>query len=290
MLGFLNINKPPGWTSRDVVNRVQRLVRPARAGHAGTLDPLATGVLVVGVGRATRILKYVQQKPKRYEATFLLGRTSQSDDTETEMSEVAGAKVPTQVEIEKLLPRFFGSIEQRPPAYSAIKVAGRPAYALAREGKEVSLSLRTVEVFNLSIVRYEYPELKITIECGSGTYVRSLGRDLAESLGTGAVMSQLTRTAIGEFTLDKSMTVEELTQDRVAEKLFSLAAAVSHLPQLSLTSEQIRELEFGRPIAVEKYPLATDLAGIDGQGQLIAVLREKNPGLLATYRNFAPSA
>ena len=115
---------------------------PRRAGHAGTLDPLATGVLVVGVGRATRLSKYVQQKPKRYEATFLLGRTSQSDDTETEMSEVAGAKVPTLVEIEKLLPRFFGSIEQRPPAYSAIKVAGRPAYALAREGKEVSLSLR----------------------------------------------------------------------------------------------------------------------------------------------------
>jgi len=135
MFGILNINKPPGWTSRDAVNRVQRLVRPHKVGHAGTLDPLATGVLVVCLGRATRLIPYIQQMPKAYQATFLLGRTSASDDIETEVTELTNNHVPSLAEIEFALPQFVGRIDQVPPAYSAVKIAGQRAYALARRAK-----------------------------------------------------------------------------------------------------------------------------------------------------------
>src|SRR5690606_32379886 len=146
MFGVLNINKPPEWTSRDVVNRVQRLVRPAKAGHAGTLDPLATGVLVVAIGSATRLISYVQRLPKHYRGTFLLGRTSPSDDTELEATLLADAPIPTREEIEKQLGAFVGEIQQRPPIYSAIKVQGRKAYDRARGGEAMELAARPVTV------------------------------------------------------------------------------------------------------------------------------------------------
>jgi len=215
MFGILNVNKPTGWTSRDVVNRVQGLVRPAKAGHAGTLDPLATGVLVVCVGPATRLISYVQQMPKIYEATFLLGRTSPSDDTETAVTELSNAPEPSLTEIQALLPQFIGSVQQRPPAYSALKVKGQRAYKLARQGETVNLEPRTVEIYELQVDDYQYPECKLTLRCGSGTYVRSVGRDLAESLGTGAVMSELTRTAIGDFCVGDAINIEQLDLEQL---------------------------------------------------------------------------
>ena len=205
MFGIFNINKPAGWTSRDVVNRVQRLVRPAKAGHAGTLDPLATGVLVVCVGPATKLISYVQQQLKEYEATFILGQSSPSDDVETEICELEQPPIPTREAIEAKLPDFVGTIQQRPPLYSAIKVEGQRAYKLARGGSDMELPARPVEIYELSVTAYEYPELCLKIRCGSGTYVRSIGRDLADSLGTAAVMSALTRTAIGKFQVQEGL-------------------------------------------------------------------------------------
>ena len=189
--GLLNLNKPAGMTSRDVVNIVQRLSRPAKAGHAGTLDPLADGVLVVCVGSATRLIEYVQRMPKRYVGTFLLGRQSPTEDIEGEVTELPDAPVPTREQIEAAARRFVGRIEQRPPAFSALKIRGRPAYKLARQGKPVELAPRPVEIYRIEVKKYRYPELVLEIDCGGGTYVRSLGRDLAESLGTAAVMSAL---------------------------------------------------------------------------------------------------
>src|SRR5206468_2581373 len=145
-------------TSRDVVNRVQRLVRPHKVGHAGTLDPQATGVLVLALGPATRLVEYVQQMPKTYQATFLLGRTSDTEDIAGTVVELPAPVVPTRAEIETAIPRFLGTIEQRPPAYSALKVAGRRAYELARRGDAVELAPRSIEVHSLEIVRYDYPE------------------------------------------------------------------------------------------------------------------------------------
>ena len=181
-------------TSRRAVDLVERLARPAKAGHAGTLDPLATGVLVVCVGAATRLIEYVQRMPKRYRATFLLGRQSPTEDIEGEVTELPDAPIPTLDEIAAAAGRFVGRIAQRPPAFSALKVAGRRAYKLARAGQPPQLAPRPVEIFAAEIKSYQYPELVMEVECGSGTYIRSLGRDLAESLGTAAVMSALVRT------------------------------------------------------------------------------------------------
>ena len=184
--GILNVDKPTGITSRDAVNRVERLFGKVKCGHAGTLDPLATGVLVICVGPATRLIQYVQRLPKQYRAVFQLGRESVTDDVEGEVELVAGAPEPTRAEIEAALPQFLGDILQRPPAHSAIKVDGQRAYDLARRGEEFELPARTISIYRLEVLRYEYPELELAIECGSGTYVRSLGRDLAAALGTAA--------------------------------------------------------------------------------------------------------
>lgn len=287
MFGILNINKPPGWTSRDAVNRIQKHVRPAKVGHAGTLDPLATGVLVICVGPATRLIEYIQQMPKEYRGTFLLGRSSASDDIETEITELAAASIPTRPEIEAALRQFLGRIDQIPPAYSAVKIAGQRAYALARKGADFTITPRPVEIHAIEITNYEYPQLKLTIRCGSGTYIRSLGRDLAASLGTAAVMSELTRTRIGAFRVDDALSVNDLTLDQIQEHLQSPARAVSHLPRFELSGEQLQELRYGRPLSSD---LQTECAAFDEQGNLIALLTPKSPGLLKPHINFAPSA
>ncbi|NOZ41302.1 MAG: tRNA pseudouridine(55) synthase TruB [Planctomycetes bacterium] len=291
MFGILNVNKPTGWTSRDVVNRVQRLGRPAKAGHAGTLDPLATGVLVVCVGPATRLISYVQQMPKTYEATFLLGRTSPSEDTETEVTELTNAPEPSLAEIEAHLPQFQGTIDQRPPAYSALKVKGQRAYKLAREGQAVELKSRPVEIYELALEEYLYPELRLTIHCGSGTYVRSLGRDLAESLDTGAVMSALVRTAIGDFCVDDALDIEQLNGELIEKSLIAPLAAVAHMPRLLLSDSQQIEIRHGRRIPTHELavtpssPTETFVA-VDSQGQLLALLQERRPGQLGAVCNF----
>jgi len=292
MFGILNVNKPAGWTSRDVVNRVQRLVRPAKAGHAGTLDPLATGVLVVCVGQATRLISYVQKLPKTYQATFLLGRTSPSDDTETDPLELSFAPEPLLAGIQAKLPQFLGLIQQRPPAFSALKINGQRAYKLAREGKTVELKPRPVQIFDLTIEGYGYPELKLRMRCGSGTYVRSVGRDLAEALGTGAVMSALVRQAIGDFCVGDAVDIEQLDADSIEANLASPLTAVAHLPQIQLSELQRVELQHGRRISLQDAAVAPKspddvFAVVDAAGQLVALVSERRPGLLGAVCNFS---
>jgi tRNA pseudouridine55 synthase len=284
MFGILNINKPAGWTSRDAVNRVQKLVRPAKVGHAGTLDPLATGVLVVCIGKATRLIEYVQQQPKEYQATFLLGQTSKSDDIESEVTELADCQIPTLSEIQAVLPKFMGRIEQVPPAFSAVKIQGQRAYALARKGMEVEIKSRPVEIYELTILSYEYPKLELAIRCGSGTYVRSLGRDLAISLGTGAVMSALVRTRIGQFTAADGISPADLTLEQLNEHVQSPALAVSQLPKRELSDSEVAELRYGRPIAVA---IESDTAAFDAQGNLLAILQPHLAGMAKPHINFA---
>lgn len=284
MFGILNIHKPASWTSRDAVNRVQKLVRPHKVGHAGTLDPLATGVLVVCVGPATRLIDYVHQAEKEYVATLLLGRTSASDDVDSEVAEVPNCELPTLAAVEAALPNFLGTIDQVPPAFSAVKIAGRRAYSLARQGQSVTISARQVQIHSIGIISYEYPRLQLAIRCGSGTYVRSLGRDLAEMLGTKAVMSELVRNRIGDFHLADAISVENLNLDLIQASLKSPAVVVSHLPKLVLTKEQRIDLGFGRPIPAN---LTEECAAFDECGNLIAILRPGQPGHLKPHINFA---
>jgi len=286
MFGFLNIDKPAGMTSRDVVNRVQRLVRPAKTGHAGTLDPLATGVLVVGVGAATRLVEYVQRLPKTYLGTFFLGRESDTEDTDGTVVELPDARVPTQHEIEAILPRFLGTIQQRPPAYSALMVAGQRAYQLARRGEQVELSARPIEIHSLEIVRYDYPELELLVSCGSGTYIRSLGRDIAEALDTAAVMSQLRRLAIGPFHVDEALQLSNLSPESIAEHFLPPHLAVSGLTQITVSEVDADRLFKGQTIAEpatlqslnsrNDSQLPLEIAALRSSGDLIAIVKPED--------------
>jgi tRNA pseudouridine55 synthase len=296
LFGILNVNKPAGCTSRDVVDKIERLSLPAKAGHAGTLDPLATGVLVICVGQATRLIQYIQRMPKHYRATFVLGRRSETDDIEGNVVEIAGAPIPSRAMLDRALPQFVGAIQQRPPAHSAVKVRGKRAYQLARSGKTMDLAPRTVTIHSLVVRRYDYPELELEIECGSGTYVRALGRDLAEALGTGTVMSSLERTAIGGFRAQNAVSVEELNPETLPRYLQSALAAVADLPRCVLTDAQLSEIRHGRPIKlstrgapeISRPDSKSDVAAIDATGELVAIVYQKRAGELWPAHNFLP--
>jgi tRNA pseudouridine55 synthase len=272
MFGLLNLDKPAGITSRDVVNRVQRLVRPEKVGHAGTLDPLATGVLVLGIGPATRLVEYVQRLPKTYRGTFLLGRTSDTEDIEGQVRELTRPPVPTCDQMQSALPRFVGEIQQSPPAYSALRVAGQRAYELARQGAAVELAPRAVEIFRLELLSYDYPELTLLVQCGSGTYVRTLGRDIARSLGTDAVMAALRREAIGGFSVSTALSADTITREAIEANLLPPILAVADLPQLIGNGDEARRLMQGQPIANGWHTTAAELAAVTLEDRFVAIV------------------
>lgn len=246
--GLLNIHKPQWLTSREVVDKVQRLVRPNKVGHAGTLDPLATGVLIVCIGKATRLVGEIQAQPKQYRAVFELGKTSDTDDVTGRVQETAGQAPVSRAELEAALGDFVGTISQVPSQYSAVHVGGRRAYALARSGEEFELAAREVEIRRLALVDYQWPRLELEIECSSGTYVRALGRDLGQRLGCGAVMAELVRMRIGDFDLGSAVRLEELTRDTLAQHLLPPLTAVAQLPRVVCTAEQLEAIAHGRAI------------------------------------------
>lgn len=264
--GVLNLHKPSDWTSRDVVNYVTRRARKLKVGHAGTLDPLATGVLVVAVGSMTRLVSYLQQHPKTYRAEFLFGKSSNTDDVEGEVTVLDNPPIPTRQQIEDLLPRFTGEIEQVPPLYSAVHVNGQRAYHLARKGAEFEIPSRTVIIHHLQILGYEYPLLTLEMKCGSGTYVRSLGRDIGKLLGSAAVMQSLERTAIGPYTDETATRVENLTKENWQTFLTPQHLAVSHLPRLLLDAESLWRLARGQPVSFgERAEIASQITSLSNE-------------------------
>ena len=277
MFGLLNIDKPAGITSRTVVNRIQYLIRPAKTGHAGTLDPLATGVLVVAVGPATRLISYVQAMRKTYLATFLLGHQSDTLDTEGAVLALADPPQPSRADVVTAFPHFTGEIEQVPPLHSAVKVRGQPAYLRARAGQDLTLKARSITVERLDLIDYTYPHLQIRIVCSSGTYVRSLGRDLAQHLGTQAVMTQLQRTAIGSFHVAdacnwQTLTDTSCTRQSLVPRILPARIAVAHLPEIELDDTQIQRLQNGQAIPSSRLTSEGEYAGLDHGGHLVAIL------------------
>jgi tRNA pseudouridine55 synthase len=224
---------------------------------------------------------------KRYRATFLLGHTSESDDTERELVAIPNAVVPTLDQINAALPQFVGDIQQRPPAHSAIKIGGKRAYKLARKGADFELPERTITVYQINILRYEYPALEIDVECGSGTYIRSLGRDLGAALGTGGVMSALERTATGPFKVADAIRPDDLSVGSIAKRLQPAQLAVAHMPQTTVTDAELVEIRNGRPIALRPAVAhQPEWAGIDTAGELAAILHSKRGQLWPTH-NFS---
>lgn len=218
--GVLNFDKPAGVSSARVVSRVKRLLpRGTKIGHAGTLDPFATGVLLLLVGKATKLCERLMDEPKQYHATVKLGSTTPTDDPESPATATDGALPVSEESVRAALVSFVGEILQRPPAFSALKVAGRRAYALARAGQAVELRPRTVRVYGIELLDYEWPLARLRIDCGRGTYVRAIARDLGESLGVGGHLTQLRRTRIGPFDATTAVPPETLEADGVEAHL-----------------------------------------------------------------------
>jgi tRNA pseudouridine55 synthase len=223
---------------------------------------------------------------KVYEAEFFLGRTSDTEDIEGDVVPLENPPQPTREQIEAVLPRFVGQIEQVPPAFSALKVQGKRAYDLARRGKEVKLAPRPVTIHAIDLLDFQYPKLRLKITCGSGTYIRSLGRDLAVALGSGAVMSRLDRTAIGAFTTDTACPIDALTADGLAEYLLPARLAVADLPTVTLDDPQIARIRHGLAIENRWNAQGDEIAAVDHEGQLLAILTNRGGGTLGPIRNF----
>ena len=262
--GVIPVDKPAGVSSRHVVDVIGRALRTKSVGHAGTLDPLARGVVLACVGDATRLVDFLHELPKHYAATFLLGRSSPSDDLETPVEEEPDPVRPSAAAVEAAAAEFRGEIMQRPCDYSAVHVDGKRAYRLARRGRELDLPAKRVRIDRLVIGAYEWPRLAMEIECSSGTFVRAIGRDLAASLGTRAVMESLVRTAVGPFTVAASLPLAEVDPDTAPRALLPAAVAVGHLPSVVLEGERLAAAVRGGLLhvaAAEIRPPATPLPG-----------------------------
>lgn len=256
MHGFLNIDKPAGMTSHDVVARVRRIARLRRVGHAGTLDPAATGVLVVALGGATRLIEYVQdQTSKRYLASVRLGVTTTTDDAEGEVLAEAPLPPLDTRAIEEVLARFRGWVEQVPPMYSALHHEGRRLHELARAGVTVERKARRVLIERLDLLAWEPPLLKIDVLCGKGTYIRSLARDIGAALGCGAHLAELRRTAVGPFRIEEAVPLAELerrSQQNEQLPLLPPERAVADWVRVDLDAREAQRVRNGQAIALRQ--------------------------------------
>ena len=218
--GIINVDKPPGLSSARVVAQVKRLLpRGTKIGHAGTLDPFATGVLLLLVGKATKQCERLMSEPKQYVATVKLGATTETLDPDSPEVVTPNVSAVSRESIEQLLPRFIGEIEQMPPVYSALKIGGRPAYEMARMGEAVELKARPVKIYGIELLRYDWPLLELKIDCGRGTYIRSIARDIGDALNVAGHLTVLRRTKVGPFTADEAVTVETLIDEGVERHL-----------------------------------------------------------------------
>ena len=284
--GVLAIDKPAGVSSRRVVDAVAGALGTKTVGHAGTLDPLAVGVVVVCVGHATKLVDFVHELPKHYRGSFLLGRSSPSDDLETEVVEESAPVRPPREALDAALPHFRGSILQRPCDYSAVHVDGKRAYRLARKGRTMEIAAKPVRIDRLEVTAYDWPRLGLDIVCSSGTFVRAIGRDLAAALGTRGVMESLVRTAVGPFTQAAAFPFDAVTAGTVNAALLPAAAAVPHLPRhvFAADAELAHAVSGG---LVDLGPAgAPAIAAMDAAGDLVGILRRHDSGRWRLRPNF----
>jgi len=255
--GMLVVNKPRGKTSHDVVEAVRRLVGFRQIGHLGTLDPLATGVLVLALGRATRLARFYSARRKRYTCAVRFGFATDTYDADGEVLGPDLAPALDAAQLESLAAQFLGKIQQTPPAFSAKKIQGRPAHELARKHKPVNLEPVEVEVFEFRLTGVEGSVARFAVECGSGTYIRSLANDLGKLQGSGAHLAEIVRTAVGEFTLDHAVPLTELEQDakagKIGDRVIRLENLLPELPRanvLPIIEKRVRHgAKFNLPLA-----------------------------------------
>ena len=287
MNGVLIINKPQGWTSHDVVNKARRILQEKQIGHTGTLDPLATGVLVLCVGKATKIVRYLEADDKEYTAEMQLGSTTDTQDADGKVLETRAYSPPSIGQLQEALNAFQGSIQQRPPAFSALKVNGVPSYRMARKGTLPEHKKRLVTVHAVRLVEYTDPIARFTVHCSKGTYVRTLCADVGERLGMGAHLISLIRTRAGRFRLEQALTLEQVAERAAAgqaeQTLIPLSEAVSGFPALTVDDADVRRIAHGNAVsappgfAPEDPRAPVRLLGHDGR--LLAVARAREGSL-----------
>ncbi len=245
--GLINVLKPPGMTSHDVVSFIRRNYHLKRVGHAGTLDPAASGVLPVALGTATRLLEYMTDTDKSYRVELTIGyETDTGDDTGTVVSTVA-CSMPTKIEIEQVLSSFIGTIEQIPPMYSAIKIQGKKLYELARAGITVERQPRIITIHSIALLHMDDTRILFDVTCSKGTYIRSLCSDIGQQINCPVVMSFLVRTHVGDFPLEKSFTLQEI-EENPQDALLPLDYALEHMPKLILAPEMAQAFKYGQTI------------------------------------------
>lgn len=279
--GLIIVDKPQGWTSHDVVGRMRRLAGTRKVGHAGTLDPMATGVLIVGINKATRLLTYIVGTSKTYTATIRLGQSTITDDAEGEVTREVIAAAVTEEAIRAAVSGLTGAIEQVPSSVSAIKVNGERSYKRVRSGEEVKLAARPVTVHRFEIhgIRRarggKVLDVDVTVQCSSGTYIRALARDLGEALGVGGHLTALRRTQVGPYTIGQARTLEQLAADLAMLDLDDAARALFTCRDLS--AEEADNLSFGRRIPATGPGSAADgpVAAFAPDGRLVALLEDK---------------
>ena len=270
----INLNKDFGITSHDAVTAVKKLFKVRKAGHAGTLDPIATGVLLVCLNEATKISSLLSDIDKEYIMTAKLGESTDTYDSEGKVIKATTDFNIPRNEIENVIQRFVGEIEQIPPMYSAIKVSGKPLYKLARKGIEVQRKPRKITINYIEILRFAPPSLTLKVSCSKGTYMRSLCNDIGNALGVGAHMTELIRTRIGEFTIENSAKISELPHKTAS--LCSIDAALKHLPEIKLEGDDLKRAKNGNPIIPPCPPLVKGGEGgfvrlKDSEGKLFGI-------------------
>ena len=282
--GLLVVDKPAGWTSHDVVGRCRRLAGTRKVGHAGTLDPMATGVLVLGVGRATRLLGHLALTDKAYDATIRLGATTVTDDAEGAVLEQRDASGVGDDALAAAMAALTGALSQVPSAVSAVKVDGVRSYARVRAGEQVELSAREVTVSRFALLERRGDDLDVTVECTSGTYVRALARDLGAALGVGGHLTALRRTRVGPFDLARARTLDELAEDLQVVPL-DLAVAAA-FPRRDLDADEAVALSYGRRLGASGRP--GTLGAFSADGRCIALLEDRDGAARPTVV-FAPA-
>jgi tRNA pseudouridine55 synthase len=284
MNGILIINKPAGWTSHDVVNKARRILQEKKIGHTGTLDPLATGVLVLCIGKATRIVRYLERDDKAYIAELRLGITTDTLDSQGKVLDTREYAPPSLERVKEVLASFQGKIRQRPPAFSALKVSGVPSYRLARQGKSPKHDERTVTIRSIDLMDFQNPLMKFSVHCSKGTYVRTICADIGEQLGMGAHLVSLIRTRAGRFTLEQAIGLEQLADmvagSGTASTLISPEQALQELLSVTVDRSAADRIAHGKSLAVASGDLpdgALDPIRILGHdGQLLAVARVRD--------------
>jgi tRNA pseudouridine55 synthase len=274
--GALVVDKPVGMTSHDVVQAIRNGTGLRRAGHTGTLDPRASGVLVILVGPAVRLSEYVSASDKRYQAIIRLGGSTDTFDAEGMVTPTKDPVNVTEAQFEEALQTFVGEIEQTPPPYSAVKVQGRKAYEMAREGEEMELAPRKITVHHLEVLEWAPPEVVIDVHCSSGTYVRSLANDLGVMLGCGAYLVGLRRTKSGRFSLRDSVPLRKLQEAFTAgnwyQYLIPAAEALGDWPAVELNPDEVEGVRHGHRVKVVGEPTETKVRGVSTQGELVALM------------------